>query len=83
MHLPEGGGTLILEVRFDETIGDVIKYIEEERPELKAVGGRGGDGRYELRSRFPNRSFQAMDKSVEDEGLTPNATLFFQRKKNG
>lgn len=62
---------LLLKMRFDDTVGELRHEIDK---------ARGGDCyAYEIRTAFPNRLYADATQTLEDAGLTPNATLILQR----
>jgi len=58
--------TLIVKLRFDDTIATLRKYIDQYTKDNRA---------YELRTTFPNQVYSDASVSLQDAGLVPNATL--------
>merc|ERR1712196_647954 len=65
-----GKQTLILKMRFGDTIGDVRREIGK-----LAVAPDAG---YQLRTAFPARVYDDDTETLQDAGLTPNATLLMR-----
>ena len=65
----DGRQALMLKMRCDETVGDLVALIDSRR---------GGAQRYELRTAFPNRVHSDMALTLEQAGLTPNAQLMLR-----
>jgi len=62
--------TLIFKMKFDETIGDLRRYLDAHR------GGR--EASYELRSSYPPSAFTDLTKTMKASGLTPNSTIMYR-----
>ncbi|XP_065650111.1 UBX domain-containing protein 11 isoform X4 [Hydra vulgaris] len=71
-----GDQTYLLRMRYDQTVGDVYRYLDLIR---------NHQGLYQLKSSFPNKTFTDFDITLKDCGLVPNATLHIQecRANNG
>lgn len=62
--------TLIFKMKFDETIGDLRRYLDAHR-------GSGGAS-YELRSSYPPSAFTDLTSTMKASGLTPNSTIMYR-----
>ncbi|XP_012567140.1 UBX domain-containing protein 11 isoform X1 [Hydra vulgaris] len=71
-----GDQTYLLRMRYDQTVGDVYRYLDSIRNHQSL---------YQLKSSFPNKTFTDFDITLKDCGLVPNATLHIQesRTNNG
>ncbi|KAK3578076.1 hypothetical protein CHS0354_006725 [Potamilus streckersoni] len=68
-----GNHTYIVKMRFHETIGDLRKYLDQQRGP--------GSGAYQIMSAYPNRIHDENAKTLEASGLTPNAVLILRSPK--
>ncbi|XP_062604679.1 UBX domain-containing protein 11-like [Saccostrea cucullata] len=68
-----GNHTYILKMKFHETIGDVRKYIDLQRPSNSAS--------YNIVSAYPSKTFDDEKITLQEAGLTPNAVLHLRVKK--
>ena len=68
----DGRSSLVLKMRFYDTIGNLINVLEASRTDLKGV-------KYELRTRYPNRAYQDREETLIDAGLIPNATILIKK----
>ena len=67
-----GAQTLVLKHRFDDTVADVRKCIDEHlADDLSAP--------YDLRTAFPNKSYDDWSVTLRDAGLVPNAAMMMTR----
>lgn len=60
-------GTLIVKLKFDDTVGTLKKYIDQYTEDNRP---------YELRTSFPNRVYSDVNATLRASGLVPNATLY-------
>ncbi|KAH9496242.1 UBX domain-containing protein 11 [Bulinus truncatus] len=67
-----GEQTLIVKMRFDETIGDLRKYLDKHRPPKVP---------YDIISTFPNKIHKNNTLTLEASDLTPNAVLHLKPHK--
>lgn len=70
----EGDKTLLIKMKFRETIRDLRKYINRQRPHQ--------DQNYEIFSTFPSKVYSEDFSTLEECGLTPNANLSLRFVKN-
>ncbi|XP_071956225.1 UBX domain-containing protein 11-like isoform X2 [Antedon mediterranea] len=68
-----GNETYVLKLGYGDTIGDVRKYIDEHRSM--------GNIEYEILTTFPRRTYSDPLATLEQCGLTPNATVILRTKK--
>ncbi|KAL3882584.1 hypothetical protein ACJMK2_028914 [Sinanodonta woodiana] len=68
-----GNHTYIVKMRFHETIGDLRKYLDQQRGP--------GSSAYQIMSAYPNRVHDENSKTLEASGLTPNAVLLLRSAK--
>ncbi|CAK8683487.1 unnamed protein product [Clavelina lepadiformis] len=68
-----GKNTYILKMKFLDTIGDLRKYINQQRPRHRAP--------YEIITTFPKRVHSDVKKTLQESGLVPNATLHLKSRK--
>ncbi|XP_065838369.1 UBX domain-containing protein 11-like [Oscarella lobularis] len=64
-----GDQTYLIKMRYDDTISDLRKYINNHR---------GYSCIYEIRSAFPNRLYDNEDDTLSKCGLVPNAALYLK-----
>jgi hypothetical protein len=62
-----GDQTYIIKLKFSDTIQDLCHYIDSQRT--------GECRQYCIRTTFPNKVYDNMQATLEQCGLTPNATL--------
>lgn len=62
-------GTLIVKLRFDDTISTLRKYIDKYTQDNR---------QYELRTTFPNQVYADTHITLQVAGLVPNATLYMK-----
>ncbi|XP_077869146.1 uncharacterized protein LOC102809465 [Saccoglossus kowalevskii] len=62
-----GDKVFVLKMKFNDTIGDVRKYVDKHR--TKDAAG------YDILTTFPNKVYCNEMATLEECGLTPNATL--------
>jgi hypothetical protein len=65
--------TLIFKMKFEETIGDLRRYLDLHR------GGGSSSSSYELRSSYPPSAFTDLNATMKASGLTPNATIMYRQ----
>lgn len=68
-----GNQTYILKMKFNETIGDLRKYLDMQRSKIESE--------YNIVSAYPNKTHDDNSKTLEASGLTPNAVLHLRPKK--
>ncbi|XP_061171164.1 UBX domain-containing protein 11-like isoform X2 [Saccostrea echinata] len=68
-----GNHTYILKMKFHETIRDLRKYIDLQRP-LNSPS-------YNIVSAYPSKTFDDEKITLQEAGLTPNAVLHLRVKK--
>ena len=68
------GSRMVLKLKYDATVGDLRARI---RAAYRPAGGDGA-APYELRTAYPNRAYEDEAKTLEEEGLTPSATLMLK-----
>lgn len=64
-----GRQTIVVKLRFDDTIGDLRRAILSHRTRGSA---------FEIRTAFPNRSYTDDAQTLRDAGLTPNAAVLLR-----
>ncbi|XP_072178322.1 UBX domain-containing protein 11-like [Diadema setosum] len=69
----KGDHTFILKLRFRDTIRDLRMHLDKERKSQSVD--------YDLVTTFPNRVYTELDSTLEENGLTPNATILVRLKK--
>eukprot|EP00955_Chlamydomonas_euryale_P064155 358866-Chlamydomonas_euryale.AAC.2 len=74
----DGSQTLVLKLRYDDTIGALRKCIDAHRG---AKAGGGGAKAYQMRTAFPARAYDDVGETLRAAGLVPNATLFLKAVK--
>ena len=70
----DGCQTLIIKLRFGDTIGALRKFIDMHR-----LSGSP----YEIRTAFPNKSYDDTSQTLQEAGLVPNAVLMLRKEKVG
>jgi len=68
----DGQSSVVLKLRYYDTIGDLMKVLEKSRADLEGVS-------YELRTRYPNRAYHNKKETLFDAGLTPNGTILIKK----
>lgn len=71
VRLDGGQRPLILKMGFDDSVHDLQCAVAKH---LKIK-----DDAFELRTTYPNRAYDAFDRTLEDVGLVPNVTLILRR----
>lgn len=66
-----GQATILLKMRYDDTIADVRKHINSHRTAATD---------YELRTAFPAKSYPDESQTLREAGLVPNAVLMIRTK---
>ena len=64
VKLDGGTKTLIVKLRYSDTIADIRTFVDQHKK-----------GMYEIRTTFPNQTYETLSESVEEAGLVPSATL--------
>lgn len=67
-----GSGRLILKLRFTDTVADIRRYIDAQRPP--------GAGSYVLRTAYPRMILSDDSATVSSCSLAPNGTVFMSSK---
>jgi UBX domain-containing protein 11 len=62
----DGKQTLIIKLRYTDTIGTLRSFVRERRMDDKV---------FELRTAFPNRAYVDDEETLQHAGLTPNAVV--------
>ncbi|CAC5409942.1 unnamed protein product [Mytilus coruscus] len=68
-----GNQTYILKMKFNETVGDLRKYLNLQRSPAESD--------YIIVSAYPNKTHTDDTKTLEASGLVPNAVLHLRQKK--
>jgi len=68
-----GEETYVLKMLYTQTIEDVRRFLDETR--------NTSDDDYDLKTSFPNQTYDESNKTLRDYGLTPNATLHMVTRK--
>lgn len=63
-----GSQTYVLKMKYTQTIQDVRSHLEKIRGDNLPV--------YHLKTSFPNKSYDDVNKTLKECGLVPNATLY-------
>nr|XP_039259217.1 LOW QUALITY PROTEIN: UBX domain-containing protein 11-like [Styela clava] len=63
----DGDKTLLIKMKFHETIGDLRNYINKQRHQRMSP--------YNIISTFPSKTYSDDSKTLQERGLVPNATL--------
>ena len=72
VRLPESGTRpLLLKMTFDETVGELHAAVSRHL--------NINEDDFELRTSFPNRSYDNKGETLRAAGLTPNAALILRR----
>lgn len=69
IKMDDGFPSLLMKMRFGDTIGTALMLIAKERK---------SEGPFELRSAFPVRGYSEKNETLQDAGLIPNASLFIR-----
>eukprot|EP00795_Rhopilema_esculentum_P017734 gene17734-9401_t len=69
----KGDKTYILKMKYTDTIGDVKRQLNKTRHHISLI--------YQLKSTFPNRTYNNDRETLDDCGLVPNATLHMHLRK--
>eukprot|EP01138_Halocafeteria_seosinensis_P005025 gb/GECG01005138.1/.p1 GENE.gb/GECG01005138.1/~~gb/GECG01005138.1/.p1 ORF type:complete len:570 (+),score=103.94 gb/GECG01005138.1/:1-1710(+) len=64
-----GRQVLVIKLRFDDTVGDLKRYIDLHRNK---------ETPYEIRTAFPAKAYTTPENTLRHEGLVPNATVMLR-----
>lgn len=67
-----GQATILLKMRYSDTLRDVRRYVDQHRTETTE---------YELRTAFPARAYTDASQTLKEAGLVPNAVLMIRPKQ--
>lgn len=68
-----GNNTYIVKMRFNETVGDLRKYLNQHRD--------GESSEYEISSTYPRKQLVDDNASMQECGLVPNGVLYLRAVK--
>ena len=71
----DGRNTYVLRLQASDTIQDLRDALNAYRAKAE---GKGRPTRFQIKSAWPNRTFGEGSRTLKEEGLVPNATLFLQ-----
>jgi hypothetical protein len=64
-----GRQTLVVKLRYTDTVGDLLEYVERYRAK---------EGGFQLVTAFPRRAYTDPEQTLQDAGLVPNAKLMIR-----
>ena len=71
----DGRNTYVLRLQASDTVQDLRDALNAYRAKAE---GKGRPTRFHIKSAWPNRTYGEGSRTLKEEGLVPNATLFLQ-----